>query len=149
MVIGIIGENCTGKSTLANTLQHAVAAEIITGKDYLLLAKSASEAAALFKEKLQKAISGAHILYVISEREQLAFLPSQAIKVLVTADLSDIKERFRARMRGNLPAPVEQMLESNHGMFDGEAFHVRYHSGHDDLDEAVAGIIRLLAPAAE
>ncbi|MBQ2324175.1 MAG: hypothetical protein II379_06270, partial [Oscillospiraceae bacterium] len=28
------------------------------------------------------------------------------------------KERFRSRMRGNLPAPVEKMLESKHGMFD-------------------------------
>ena len=33
MVIGIIGENCTGKSTLANALKESVSAEIVTGKD--------------------------------------------------------------------------------------------------------------------
>lgn len=118
MVIGIMGENCAGKSTLAEKIQHAIGAEIVTGKDYLRLAKSESEAAALFREKLHKALSGGHILYVIADREQEALLPEGAIRILVRADLDTIKARFRARMRGNLPAPVEKMLESRHGMFD-------------------------------
>ena len=44
MVIGIIGENCSGKSTLAEKIKAELGAEIITGKDYLRMAKSESEA---------------------------------------------------------------------------------------------------------
>ena len=141
MVIGIIGENCTGKSTLAEELKKTVPAEIITGKDYLRMAKSESEATALFQEKLKQAVSGEHVIYVISEKDQLNLLPDGAVKVLVTAGLDSIKERFRARMRGNLPKPVEQMLEKKHGMFDGEPVDFRFNSDQDDLD-AICGEIR-------
>ena len=55
MIIGIIGENCTGKSTLAEALKQAFGAEVYSGKDYLRLAKSEGEAAALFREKLRQA----------------------------------------------------------------------------------------------
>ena len=44
-VIGIIGENCSGKSTLAEAIQKDIHAEIVTGKDYLRMAESESEAA--------------------------------------------------------------------------------------------------------
>ena len=44
MVIGLIGENCTGKSTLAERIGAAIGAEIVTGKDYLRMAASESEA---------------------------------------------------------------------------------------------------------
>lgn len=111
MLIGIIGENCSGKSTLAAAIRQAVSAEIITGRDYLRMAKSESEAVRLFREKLLGAVSGENLIYVISE-------PEGAVRILVRADLDSIKERFRLRMRGNLPAPVEKMLESKHGMFD-------------------------------
>ena len=40
MVYGIIGENCSGKSTLAEEIKKTIGAEIITGKDYLRMAKS-------------------------------------------------------------------------------------------------------------
>ena len=30
----------------------------------------------------------------------------------------NIKERFKERMRGNLPLPLEKMLEAKHGMYD-------------------------------
>ena len=133
MVIGIIGENCTGKSTLANELNKEIKGEIITGKDYLRMAKSESQAAALFKEKLKQAMGGENIIYVISEKEHMTFLPEGAMKVLVVAELDTIKERFRARMHGNLPKPVEQMLEKKHGMFDDCGCDFRFHSGRDDL----------------
>ena len=119
MVYGVIGENCSGKSTLAAELQKALGAEVVTGKDYLRLAKSEGEAAALFREKLRKAVSGENVIYVISEPEQLALLPEGAVRILVKADLDTVKARFRARLRGNLPAPVERMLERKHGLFDG------------------------------
>ena len=134
MVIGIIGENCAGKSTLAEAVQGVFGGEIITGKDYLRLAKSESMAAALFKKKLKAALEGENVIYVISEKEHLAFLPEGSVTILVTAELDTIKDRFRARMRGNLPAPVEAMLEKKHGMFDNGEYSFRFHSGRDDLD---------------
>ena len=118
MVIGVIGENCAGKSTLAEELKKVISAEVISGKDYLRMAKSESEAADLFRKKLANAVNGENIIYVISEKEQIDMLPRGAFRVLVTAGLDSIKERFKARMHGNLPQPVEQMLERKHGMFD-------------------------------
>ena len=56
MVFGIIGENCSGKSTLAERIKETLGGEIITGKDYLRMAKSESEAVSLFREKI-----GAHV----------------------------------------------------------------------------------------
>ena len=67
MVIGIIGENCSGKSTLAESIQKALGGEIVTGKDYLRLAKSESEARMVFQKKLKDAVSGSNVIYVISE----------------------------------------------------------------------------------
>ena len=132
MVIGIIGENCSGKSTLANEIKKEFDAEVITGKDYLRMAKSESEAVALFKEKLLKAVSGENIIYVISEPEHLRLLPDGAVRILVYADIDTIKERFKARMHGNLPAPVAQMLEKKHGMFDGGTYDYRIDGVNDD-----------------
>lgn len=144
MVIAIIGESCVGKSTLAEELNKKLCGEIITGKDYLRLAKSESTAAAMFREKLSQALTGSHIIYVISEKEHLAFLPEGAIRILVTADLETIKERFKARMRGNLPAAVEAMLEKKYGLFDDIKCDLLYVSDRDDLDNIcneVAGLL--------
>lgn len=132
MVIGIIGENCSGKSTLAQAIQSALGGEIVTGKDYLRLAKSESMAAALFRKKLKTALTGDTVIYVISEKEHLTFLPEESVTILVTAQLDTIKARFRNRMRGNLPAPVEAMLEKKHGMFDAGTYSFRFLSGQDD-----------------
>ena len=132
MVIGIIGENCSGKSTLAEAIRKDIPAEIVTGKDYLRMAKSESEAAALFRKKLADAVSGANIIYVISEPEQIKLLPDGAVRILVYADIETIKERFKARMHGNLPAPVAQMLERKHGIFDGEVYDYRFDGVNGD-----------------
>ena len=132
MVIGIIGENCSGKSTLAACIGDAIGAEIITGKDFLRMAKSESVARKLFQDKLKGAVNGSNIIYVISEQEQLALLPEGAVRILVTADLDMIKERFKARMHGVLPSPVERMLESRHGMFDDGIYDYRYDGVNGD-----------------
>lgn len=141
MVIGIFGESCTGKSTLADRLQAELNAQVYSGKDYLRLAKNENIAKALFARKLKEAVTGEHILYVIAEQEHLALLPEGAVRVLVTADIDIIKERFAKRMRGNLPAPVAAMLEKKHGCFDCEPhdFHVR--SGETDLDAVCAELV--------
>ena len=134
MVIVIIGENCSGKSTLAEKIKAELGAEIITGKDYLRMAKSESEAVSLFREKLRRAVSGDNIIYVISDPEHVKLLPDGAIRILVTADLETIKERFRARMRGNLPAPVALMLERKHGMFDSGEYDYRFDGATGDAE---------------
>ena len=118
MVFGIIGENCSGKSTLAEMIKAELGAEIVTGKDYLRMAKSESEATSLFRDKLCSAVSGENIIYVIADPEHVKLLPDGAIRILVSADLETIKDRFAARMHGNLPAPVSLMLERKHGVFD-------------------------------
>ncbi len=119
MVIAIIGESCAGKSTLAEKLKEAFGGEIYTGRDYLRLAKNEGTARELFQKKLETAVDGGTVLYVISEKEHLSLLPGKAVRILVTADLSKIKERFAQRMHGNLPAPVAAMLTQRHGCFDG------------------------------
>ena len=90
------------------------------------MAKNEAEALRLFQDRLRQALGGGNLIYVISEAEQLRLLPEGAVKILVSADLDTIKERFKARMRGNLPAPVAQMLERRHGMFDDGVYDYRF-----------------------
>ena len=135
MLIAIIGENCAGKSTLAEAVKAELGGEVITGKDYLRMAKSESEAEKLFREKLKSAAEGDEdIIYVISEKAHIALLPDGAVRVLVYCDLGVIKERFRARMRGTLPPPVEKMLENKHGAFDGGDYEYRFDGGGEDAE---------------
>ncbi len=143
MVIGIIGENCSGKSTLAGRIKDAIEAEVITGKDYLRMARSESEASKLFQEKLKNAVRGSNIIYVISEPDHLALLPEGTVRILVTADLDTVKKRFRDRMHGNLPAPVEKMLEKKHGMFDNVPYDYRFDGVKGDAADLCSEISNL------
>ncbi|MBE7016845.1 MAG: hypothetical protein E7420_01615 [Ruminococcaceae bacterium] len=118
MLIAIIGENCVGKSTLAEKLNEKLSAKIYSGKDYLRLEKSPSAAAESFKKLLENSLTGENIIYLITEKEHLSLLPQGAFKIVLTAELGIIKERFKARMRGNLPLPLEKMLEAKHGIYD-------------------------------
>lgn len=119
MVICIFGENCTGKSAIANRLKERLGADIYNGKDYLRFAKSEPEAKKAFSTMLADPSAGDQpLIYVAAEPEQLQFLPRNCLRVLVTVELPVIKERFAARMGGKLPPPVESMLERKHGMFD-------------------------------
>ncbi|MCH5353049.1 MAG: hypothetical protein J1E06_06255 [Acutalibacter sp.] len=140
MVIGIIGENCSGKSTLAVEIKKIIGAEIITGKDYLRMAKSESEAVSLFKAKLNNAIAGENVIYVISEKEHISLLPDGAVRILVRADIDTIKNRFKARMHGNLPVPVQQMLVRKHGMFDNEIYDYQFDGASGNPSEICAAI---------
>lgn len=116
MLVAIIGENCVGKSTLAKQLNGKLNARCYSGKDYLRLYKTAAEEA--FKERLKEAVSGENMIYIITEEAHLKLLPEGAFRIVLTADLDTIKARFRERMRGNLPQPVEKMLEAKHGVYD-------------------------------
>ena len=144
MVIAIFGESCTGKSTLAERISACIPCEMFTGKDYLRLAKNENMAKMLFQKKLQAAVAGEHILYVIAEKEHLALLPEGALRILVTADLQVIQERFAQRMRGQLPTPVAAMLEKKHGCFDAEPHDMHVVSGETDMQEACRQIIKML-----
>ena len=118
MLIAIIGENCVGKSTLAGKINEKFDGKIYSGKDYLRLEKNPSVAETTFKNLLKDAVTGENIIYIITEREHLNLLPDNTFKIVLTADIEVIKERFKARMRGNLPLPLEKMLEANHGIYD-------------------------------
>ena len=139
MVIGIFGESCTGKSTLAEKIATSFPCEVFTGKDYLRLAKNENIAKVMFKKKLTAALTEESIIYVISEKEHLPLLPEGALRILVTADL-ELITRFAQRMRGNLPAPVAAMLERKHGCFDAEPHDINVVSGETDLDAVVEQI---------
>lgn len=137
MVIGIFGESCTGKSTIAEKIAASFPCEVFTGKDYLRLAKNENIAKVMFQKKLTAAVNGENIIYVISEKEHLPLLPEGALRILVTADLDLIKSRFAQRMHGSLPAPVATMLEKKHGCFDAEQYDLHIVSGETDLDAIV------------
>jgi len=141
MVFGIIGENCSGKSTLAERIKETLGGEIITGKDYLRMAKSESEAVSLFREKLSRAVSGDNIIYVIADQEHVNLLPDGAVRILVTADLETIKERFAERMHRTLPGPVALMLERKHGIFDSGEYDYRFDGVSGDA-EALCEVLK-------
>ena len=98
------------------------------------MAKTEQEAVRLFKERLGNAVKGESIIYIATEKEQVELLPEETIKILVKADLETIKERFRERMHGNLPMPVEKMLERKHGMFDDGQYDFVFDGTLDDFD---------------
>ena len=137
MVVGIFGESCTGKSTLAEKITTSFPCEVFTGKDYLRLAKNENIAKVMFQKKLAGAVDGENIVYVISETEHLPLLPEGTVRILVTADLETIKARFAQRMRGNLPGPVAAMLEKKHGCFDNVPCDIHVISGQTDLDAVI------------
>lgn len=134
MLIGLIGESCTGKTTLANKIKDSLGAEIYSGKDYLRLSKNENDAKKLFVQKLESAITGDNVIYIIAEPDQLPLLPEGAFRILLTTDLETIKERFAVRMKGKLPAPVAAMLERKHGCFDQESYNFKIHNGSVDIE---------------
>lgn len=141
MLIAIIGENCVGKTTLANKLNETLHAKIYAGKDYLRLEKSPSAAEETFRALLSRAVTGENVIYLITEKEHLKLLPEGAIRIVLTGELDTIKERFRARMRGNLPLPLEKMLEAKHGMYDTLPCRLRL-DGNYDVEEVLRSLTR-------
>lgn len=134
MVIGIFGESCAGKSTIADELARKANAKVYTGKDYVKMAKNEADAKRQFVETLKsnEATDDVYV-YVISEKEHMQILPEKALRVLVTAGLDKIKERFAKRMNGNLPAAVAAMLEKKHGAFDDEKHDLKVENTEGDV----------------
>ena len=141
MLIVLFGESCTGKSTLAEKIKEKIPAEIMAGKDYLRLAKNPDIARKLFIQKLSDSVFGDNLIYAIAEKEHLQYIPEDAVRILVTADIETIKERFAKRMRGNLPTSVAEMLERKHGEFDSEPYDLHVNSNNINLNEVCNQII--------
>ena len=80
---------------------------------------------------------------MIAEREHLALVPDGAVRVLMTADLEQILERFAVRMHGNLPVPVKAMLGNKHGIFDREQcdYHIHNNADMDTVSAAICAAI--------
>ena len=131
MLIAIIGENCAGKSTLANRISELLGARIYSGKDYLRLEKNPAMALDKFKAVLKEAVTGDDIIYIITEQEHVQLLPEGAFRIVLTAELNVIKERFRERMRGSLPIPLEKMLEAKHGIYDNLECQLKLSAGYN------------------
>ena len=144
MVIGIFGASCTGKSSIAGEISKRTNARVFTGKDYLKCAKSEAEARKLFIDLLASGETGNDcVVYVITEKEHLAFLPPKAIRVYMTADIETIKERFAKRMNGNIPPPVVAMIEKMHTLFDDEPYDLKIENVGRDISEIVDNILEL------
>lgn len=141
MLIAIIGENCVGKSTLANKIKERIGATIYSGKDYLRLEKNPSMAIEKFRSILKEAVVGDDLIYIITEKEHIQLLPEGAFKIVLNAELEVIKERFKERMRGNLPMPLEKMLETKHGMYDNLECHLKLDARYNI--EEVLGALNL------
>lgn len=122
MLIAIFGESCVGKTTFCNLLKENLSAKVFSGKDYLRLAKNEAIAKKEFINLLQNAVNGENIIYVITEIEHLSFIPSGAVRVLMTASLPTIKERFAKRTGGILPPALVKTLEAKHGCFDNQPY---------------------------
>lgn len=140
MLIAIIGENCVGKSTLASKITEKRRATIYTGKDYLRLEKNPTLALDKFRKLLQASLTGEDIIYIITEKEHIQLLPAGAFRIVLTAELETIKARFKERMRGNLPLPVEKMLEAKHGMYDNLECNLKL-DGNYNMDDVVGALI--------
>ena len=84
-----------------------------------------------FKILLKESVTKDNIIYLITEKEHLNLLPEGTFKIVLTAELEVIKERFKERMRGNLPLPLEKMLEAKHGMYDNLECNIKLDSNYN------------------
>ncbi len=121
MLYIFMGPSCTGKSTAADKIKELMEVEVFSGKDYMRMAKNENEAWKLFYDRISNAashkeLSKENIIYIITEKEQLNKINTiRGFKqIKFTASLDTIKSRFAQRMRGNLPQPLERMLEKQY-----------------------------------
>lgn len=150
MLYIFMGQSCTGKSIVANKVKELTGAEVFTGKDYLRMARDENQAWRLFYEKLSKVASNEEssketIIYLITEKAQLDRIVDikDSCKVKFNAPLDTIKSRFAKRMNGNLPQPVEKMLNNQYEewkFIDGD-INVDS-SGENDIEKIVNLILK-------
>ncbi len=118
MLYILMGQSCTGKSTVADQMKALYKAEVFAGKDFMRMAKNENEAWNIFYKILENAAIDKNpesmVIYVITEKEHLNKISElkDLKKIKFTASLEVIKSRFAQRMRGNLPLSVEKKLET-------------------------------------
>ena len=118
MLYIFMGPSCSGKSSAAEELKNLMDVEIYAGKDYLRMSKNEQDAWKVFSGKLKEAssnrdLNSPSIIYIISEKSDISKLQGfdNALTIKFTADFETVKSRFANRMKGNLPKPVEKMIE--------------------------------------
>lgn len=148
MLYIFMGPSCTGKSTVANKLQQFIDVEVFAGKDYLSLGKSEQAAWQVFNEKLTNAArspesSKQNVVYIVTEVEQVDKISTidGSYKVKFIASLDTIKTRFAQRMHGNLPQPVEKMLEKQYREWKNFEGDMQVDTSENDDSEEIARII--------
>ena len=82
MLIAIIGENCVGKSTVAEGICREIGGKIYNGKDFLRLERNPDNSKSTFKAILSSAVDSDNLIYVITEREHLDLLPEGAVNIV-------------------------------------------------------------------
>ena len=68
-------------------------------------------------------------------------MPQETFKIVLTAKFNAIKESFKQRMKGNLPLPLEKMLESKHGPYDNLECNIKLDSNYN-VDEITKFIFK-------
>lgn len=137
MLYIFMGPSCSGKSSAAEELKKLMEVEIYTGKDYLRMSKNEQDAWKIFSEKLKEAssnrdLNSPSIIYIISEKSDISKLQAfdNALTIKFTADIETVKSRFANRMKGNLPKPVEKMVERQ--LMDWENVNAKMHVNSSD-----------------
>ena len=150
MVLIFVGPSCAGKSSAAEKVKEKMGAEIYSGKDYLRLAKNEGEAWKLFCGKIENA-SGKEkeesLIFVCTERDLYERLKGQPglFTIGFSADPGVIKRRFAERMRGNLPKPLEMMLEKQIAAWESVEADLLLDSTRESSEELAGKILDFIS----
>jgi hypothetical protein len=116
MLLAFFGPSCSGKSSVASIIAGRTSAEVWSGRDYLRLATSETEAKQLFVAKLRDAshraeLGAGSIIHVVSDPVEAVTVEGCTITAKFAASPEILRERFRKRTGGQLPAGVAEMLD--------------------------------------
>ena len=142
-----MGPSCSGKSTAGEIVGKRTGAKIYSGKDYLRLAKAEGEAWRVFQEKMVEAAGHGKeesLIFVCTEKELFdrISVKENIFTVRFTATPEDIKRRFAERMHGNLPKPLEMMLEKQMHLWEGIEAKLLVNSSSESPEDAAESILR-------
>lgn len=147
MLFVFMGPSCSGKSTTGEIVGKRTGAKIYSGKDYLRLAKAEGEAWRVFQEKMVEAAGHGKeesLIFVCTEKELFdrISVKENIFTVRFTATPEDIKRRFAERMHGNLPKPLEMMLEKQMHLWEGIEAKLLVNSSNESPEDAAESILR-------
>ena len=142
MLIAIFGESCTGKSTLAEKIADSLSCEIITGKDYLRLAKNENIAKMLFQKKLQAAVTGEKCGQIAAHALSKPGLDQFQVCSNQDPQCPLRQQRQMFLFRDYINDVLAVMLEKKHGCFDDVPHDFYVVSGETDLDLIVEEVMR-------